>query len=150
MPLSARARQTVTGILLGIGVGTQGWSLVNLYSTDSPDSAFLAPAQAYLEAALALDSARLVCLGAAPLAVRRGLDAARDRRSFLRAVQSDLHLRHSRHNGIHTALFFSAPTVTQCAEWPLIVFVEGGPGAGHIEDVRLGCAVGQTAPSPAP
>ncbi len=140
MPLSARVKLTATGILLAIGVGVLGWELVNLYSADGPDAGFLAPTQEYLEAAVALDSTRLVHLGAAPLAVRRALDAARERRVFLRALLSDLHLRHSSHNGVHTALFFNSPTLTRCGEWPLTVFVEGPPRAARIQDVHLGCA----------
>lgn len=135
-----RVREAALGALFVAGLGAAAWLLLNRYTPGNPDSAFLAVTQEYLQAALGSDSARLVELNAAPLAINRGLDAARERPEFLRGLLQDLRLRHSSHNGIHTALFFDAKAVGKCAGWPLTVFVEGTPSAARIQDVRWGCA----------
>jgi len=135
-----RVRQTIIAILLALGLGGLAWSLLDLYSIDGRDADFLPPVREYLRAALALDSIRLVGTGAAQPAVRTALDAARAKPVMLRALLSDLRLRQASHNGTQTALFFNAPALARCAEWPLTVFVEGTPGAARIREIRLPCA----------
>ncbi len=138
MRLNLRPRNAGIGLLLLLGAGYAGWSLLGVYSVRTYRT-FLAPTREFLTAGLALDSARLARQGADPDAVHWVLAAGRQNAAFLRTLDEGLYVGHGMRNGDSTLVLFGARGLTQCSNWPLAVFFAGPPAAVHIRRVEGGC-----------
>ncbi len=150
MVLNARARKIGIGIVVLVGAGLVGWTVMGVYSVHTYQP-FLAPAREFLTAGLALDSSALARQGADPAAVRWALDAGRHNAAFLRTLERSLYVGYGMRRGDSTLVLFGARSLGQCVRWPLTIFFAGPPAAARIQGVTGGCErPGKSPPAAAP
>ena len=138
MGLDAKVRNTILTVLVVLGAGYAGWSLLSIYTVRTYQP-FLAPARSLLTAALARNSVRLARQVADPRAVRWMLDGGNA--AFLRTMQVGLRVGAGRRHGDTTLVAYDSRAVGQCAGWPLVIFFTGPADVAEprVERVAGGC-----------
>lgn len=139
MKVQAILRRLATAVVLLGSAGLIGRSMLRLYSVPDEYGPFLRPARDFLTAATALDSTRLVRLGAAPAAISWALEAARHSPELLQRITRGLYVGGGMQRGNHRVVLFGAKGLAPCSTLPLKIFFQGAAGHATIEDIVLEC-----------
>ncbi len=134
-------------VLAVVTVGVSAWFLMGVYSVGPSYASYVAPAHAFLHAAVSLDSAALVRQGAEQPVVRWALQEGRENPVALRALERGLTLGSgtSAEKG-STVVWFDARTAGECVNWSLRLTFRGAGAARRIDRATVYCGTRVTPP----
>jgi hypothetical protein len=145
MQFNPQARVLSVRILIIVATCVIGWALLGVYSVGPSYAAYVAPARAFLRAAVALDSAALA-RQADTAVVRWTVRVAREDATSLRALERGLYLGSGTQRADSTVVWFGARALGQCVDWSLRMYFVGRGDATRIGKVMVFCATAVSRP----
>jgi len=140
MHLNPQAQTLAARVLVIVAAGFAGWAMLGVYSVGPSYEGYVAPAHAFLRAALTRDSAALTRQGADPAVVRWAVQAGGEDVAALRALEQGLSLGSGAPKADTTVVWFSAAARGQCVYWSLRMFFVSPEQARRIGKVEVYCA----------
>jgi len=132
MSLTASRRSQLIRIGVVLVIGVVAWWMMTLYSRGPSYAPYVAPARAFVRAALARDADALA-RRAAPAVVRWALTADAQQTQSLRTLDRGLYLSGGTREGDSTVVSFAASDRGACVYWTMRLFFVGARTIGRAE-----------------